>query len=347
MKFQVVAIILFIFSFSCKESPPGPPPPTVPDTTSHTISWQTDSTGYYFSRLLDVWGTSPTNVYAVGDVSGPPPELGKYIAHYDGVAWTAMHDDSLSWWIASGLLAAIHGISDTAIFVAGSRDNGYGVTGFVGHWNGRKWSNISPDSCSSLITVWAKSATDLYAAGDTGTVLHYDGNHWQRLQCGTGLDIWQITGLPKGALYGVASDYFNSFAGSVIVRIEGTAVIQDQVFPVGQKFGVWGTTNGEGYATGEGAFHKLNGSTWEEILTPNPRVVLWSVSGTASNNVIISGAFGAVIHWSGRTWKFYDELYDRSSSKSYFKDFAIGNKYFLVGNTPSHALITIGTRSNP
>lgn len=340
------AIAMQFFILGCKDAPPGPPPPPAgPDTTSHEITWQTDTMGYYSSSLLDVWGTSSTNIYAVGLLAEGGPQLNEFIAHYDGLGWSKLGDDSLNWWIAGGLLAGIHGLSDSAIFVVGTRNNGYGVSGFVGRWNGQKWFNISPDSSSSLLTVFARSMTDVYAAGDTGTLVHYDGNRWHRLNSGTTLDIWQITGLPDGEIYAVASDYFNSFAGSVILRIEGDNVVQDQFFSVGQKFGIWGTTDGEAYATGEGTFHKTNGSTWQEIITPNPRIALWSVTGTRPNNVLVVGSFGAVIHWSGGSWKFYDELYDRSSSKSYFKAFAIDNKYFLVGNTPSHALITVGTRS--
>jgi hypothetical protein len=303
--------------------------------------------GDYPSRLLDVWGTSGANIYAVGYLLDPPPALGKYFLHYDGAHWTALQNDSLSWWLAAGLLAAVHGLSDTTIFVAGSRDHLSRVSAFAGRWDGRRWSNISPPDSSALLSIWAKSSTDVYAGGDAGTLLHYDGSHWQSLMSGTHLAIWQITGLPSGEMYAVASDYFNSYLGSVILRIEGNSVVQDQFFPVGRKFGIWGTTGGEAYATGEGTFHKESGTAWQEITTPNPRVAMWSVAGTASNNVLVAGAYGAVIHWSGKSWKFYDELYDRSSSKSYFKAFAIGNKYFLVGNTPSHALVTIGTRSSP
>ncbi len=348
MKTRVLSFLCLVTAFACKDSPPGPPPsPNGSDTTSHSISWQTDSIGYYQSRLLDVWGTTPTSVYAAGLVEAEGTGLPTFLIRYNGSSWTRIADDSLSWWIGAGLLTSVHGLSDTALFIVGSSFDSYTARGFVGKWNGRRWVNISPDSSPALLSVWARSGTDAYACGARGTILHYDGTGWRTLQSGTTLDVWQIIGLPSGEVYAVASDYFNSFAGSVILRIEGNTVIQDQSFPVGQKFGVWGTADGEGYATGEGMFHKVNGLAWEEIATPNPRVVLWAVSGTASNNVIIGGAFGAVIHWSGRSWKFYDELYDRSSFKSYFKAFAIGNTYFLVGNTPSHALITIGIRNNP
>jgi hypothetical protein len=347
LRTSIAASIIVGLLVSCKDSPPGPPPLAGPDTTSHEITWATDSMGFFSTRLLDVWGTSETNVYAVGYVPGPPPEPGTYIAQYNGSVWAPMQDDSLGWWLAAGLLAGIHGLSNDMIVVAGSRYNSGVVTGVVAKWNGARWTNISPDSSAALFTVWAESETSIYAAGDSGTILWYDGNSWTQLESGTDLDIWQISGLPGGEIYAVGSDYFNSFAGSVILRIEGNIVIHEQFFPVGQKFGIWGTLGGEAYATGEGTFHKTRGSSWLQIATPNPRVALWSVTGTAPNNVLVVGSYGAVVHWSGGSWRFYEELYDRSSFKSYFKTFAIGNRYFLVGYTGSRALMTVGTRIEP
>jgi hypothetical protein len=294
-----------------------------------------------------VWGTSPSSVYAVGTIETEGSEPTKFIIHFDGMAWTVMTDDSLFWWIGAGLLAGIHGRSDTAVFVVGSSFDSYTTSGFVGKWDGKRWINLSPDSSQALYSVWVRSQTDVYASGAGGTILHYDGSQWHALQTGTTLDVWQITGLPTGEIYAVASDYFNSYAGSVILRIEGNNVIQDKVIPVGQQRGIWGTINHEAYSTGEMTFHKSNGLQWEEITTPDQHVLLRSVAGTAPNDVVFAGAYGAFIHWSGKSWKFYDGLFDHSSFKSYFKAFAIGNKYFLVGNTPYHAMITVGVRNRP
>ena len=347
MRATLCFIILASAVVSCKQATTGPTPPSGLDTTSHSILWTTDSMGYFSSRLLDLWGTSPSNIYAVGLLQTVGVVLPSFIVHYDGANWAAIQDDSLSRWVGAGLLASIHGISDTAMFVAGSMDSHTKAIGFVARWNGRQWTNISPPDSIALTAIWVKSVTDVYVGGEKGTILRYNGHSWQSLETGTILDIWQITGLPSGEVYAVASDYFNSFAGSLILRIQENNVSQDQFFPVGRKFGIWGTANGEAYAAGEGIFHKSTGSSWQEIATTNPGVAMWSVGGTAADNVLVVGAYGAVSHWNGKSWMFYDELYDRSSSRSYFNAFAIANKYFLVGNTPSHAVITVGTRSEP
>ncbi|HET6272416.1 MAG TPA: hypothetical protein VFG32_05510 [Bacteroidota bacterium] len=342
---KFLTLVLFLVSFSCKKETPSDPP-NGPDTTSHSISWQTDSIGYYSSRLLGVCGTSETNVYAVGVIEDEGTGLPSFLARYNGVSWIKIMDDSLNWWIGAGLLAAVHSLSDTCIFVAGSSFDSNDIHGFVGRWNGRNWQNISPDSSSSLLAIWAKSATDVYVGGDVGTVLHYDGNSWQRLPNAMDHDVRDIVGLSTGEVYAVATDYFNSLVGSFVLRFEGSTVIQEHFFALGRMFGVWGGQGVGLYTTGEGTFHTQDGSTWEEILTPSPSVAMFSVTGISSNNVLVAGSYGAVMHWSGGSWRFYDELYDRSSSRSYFKAFAIGNKYFLVGNTPTHALMTIGTRIN-
>jgi hypothetical protein len=340
-----VMIWLLIVLSSCKHS--TEPLVQLPDTTSHSISWRTDSLGYYSSSLLDVWGVSPVSVYAVGRVNGEPPEPGTYLTHFDGVSWTLMKDDSLLWWIGGGVLAGIHGLTDTSIFVVGSRASGPPPTGFAGRWSKKGWVNISPDSTAPLLSVWVRSMNDVYASGARGTILHYDGRTWQSLQSGTSLDVWQITGLPTGEIYAVASDYFNSYVGSAVLRISGNTVTQEHFFPIGRLFGIHGFASSSLYVTGEDVYRRAGAGSWEVISTPSPFVNLRSVSATEDDNIIIAGVFGAVLHWSGASWKFYDELYDRSSSKAYFRAFAIGNKYFLVGNTPSHAMITVGTRSAP
>lgn len=182
--------------------------------------------------------------------------------------------------------------------------------------------------------------------GAAGTVLRLSNGHWRKLQSSTQLDIQRLWGFPTGEVFAVASDEFNSFAGSLILRIEGDNIYQEQPFSVGIMFSVWGENRSNLYVTGEGTFKKMDEAIWAEVQTPNPRVALLSMSASKSNNLTIAGAYGAVIHWNGNTWKFYDALYDRSSFKSYFGAYVTAKKYFLVGGTGSHALVTVGRRDD-
>jgi hypothetical protein len=343
--FLIALIALSMVEFtSCSDSGA---PSDGPDTTSHRIYWKPDSLGGPPSVLLDVWGTSQTNVYAVGVLYGVGTGSGNFLIHYDGAQWSAIHDDSLSWWIAAGILAGIHGTSDTNIFVVGSRFNNNVTTGFVGRWNGRKWFNVSPDSSTSLLAVCVKNTSDVYVGGANGTILHHNGSGWTQLQTGTTLDVNQIIGLTSGEVFAVASEYYNSLAGSAVLRLSSTGATMEHFFPIGAMFGLWGMTRSRLYVAGEGIYLQTDAGSWTQLTTPFPAVTFFSLCGTNENNIVTAGAYVAVGHWSGRTWMFYPDLYDRSSFKTYFKGFAVGNWYFLVGETGIRALINVGFQSVP
>jgi hypothetical protein len=206
------------------------------------------------------------------------------------------------------------------------------------------WWNISPDSSGPLLSVWVRTAEDVYVCGVNGTLLRYDGTRWVKLESGTDLDVWSIVGLPGGELYAVAADNWNSYRGNRVLRIEGSMVTVDNSVSVGMKLDIWGTDEGTLYAVGDGTFQRTSGAGWKEVTTPNPRVGLNSVSGSGANDVLVVGSFGVVVHWNGVSWHFYDGLFFPTSSRTYFESFAIGGSYFLVGYTGTCALITVGTR---
>jgi hypothetical protein len=132
-------------------------------------------TGTPDPTLTDVWGSSPTDVYAVGRI--PEPRAG-VVLHYDGNEWTSVlqHD---------GLVPnAVWGSSPSDVFLVGfqvdeDEDGQFTVTTAVWHYDGTAWSSLSvPADDSVLNDVWGSSATDVYAVGENGLILHYDGNRW-------------------------------------------------------------------------------------------------------------------------------------------------------------------------
>jgi hypothetical protein len=61
----------------------------------------------------------------------------------------------------------LFGLADNDVYAVGSA---YGEPA-VFHWNGSAWS---PEvaGAEQLTKVWGSSATDLWAVGDSGTILH-------------------------------------------------------------------------------------------------------------------------------------------------------------------------------
>jgi hypothetical protein len=110
--------------------------------------------------LHGVWGSSASDVYAVG-------EDGTTL-HYDGGQWLgvdygfSIYDD----------LWAVWGTSASDVFVAGD-------SGTVLHYDGARWAELNTRLGVDLRDIWGTSASNVIAAGaEDATVAHYDGLNW-------------------------------------------------------------------------------------------------------------------------------------------------------------------------
>ncbi len=122
-------------------------------------SWKTQSSGTT-GNLNSVWGTGPTNVYAVGD--GLSWQSG-VLLRYDGKTWTIAKSNVLAY-------KSVWGSSPTDVYVAGSAPPAHG---FIQHYDGKTWSHAAAMMLMPLQVVWGTSSTSVYAAGYNNTLLHY------------------------------------------------------------------------------------------------------------------------------------------------------------------------------
>jgi hypothetical protein len=110
------------------------------------------------SSLRDLYGTSTSNVFAVG--------TNGLILHYNGSSVSTM---------ASGTtedLLAVHSSPDGAHVWAG------GYNGALLHLAGTTWEVVAPPSTASPISaIWGTSPEDLFV-GQLGFMYHFDGAHW-------------------------------------------------------------------------------------------------------------------------------------------------------------------------
>jgi hypothetical protein len=105
--------------------------------------------------IIAIWGTSSTNVYAVG-ASGS-------IYHYNGSAWSAMTSGTTQ------DLYSIFGFAANDIFAVG---------GDVVHFDGTSWSKLAaPPGYPYYRTLWGTAADDLFVVTSQG-LYHYDGSQW-------------------------------------------------------------------------------------------------------------------------------------------------------------------------
>ena len=53
-----------------------------------------------------------------------------------------------------------------------------GDSGTILHYDGTAWSAVPSPTTDNLNGIWGNSATHAFAVGDNGTILQYDGLNW-------------------------------------------------------------------------------------------------------------------------------------------------------------------------
>ncbi|MDY6834696.1 MAG: hypothetical protein SVY53_07875 [Chloroflexota bacterium] len=217
--------------------------------------------------LEDVWGTSGTDVFALGH----DWRLGtNVILHYDGSAWTPMQMD------ITEQLRGIWGSSPNNVFAAGLRST-------ILHYDGSVWTPVyeSTGSTANLNAIWGSSPTDVFAVGEGGIILHFNGTVWTQMD----------SGLPnRGAIS--------------LEAIWGTS--SENVFVVGYDLGYDEKVNDDGsrsYTTVGpriGLILHYDGETWTTIASQPS--ILYSVWGSSSDNVFAVGEDGTILHYDGDKW---------------------------------------------
>jgi hypothetical protein len=106
---------------------------------------------------------TPERSYRVGREVWAMDEAGRWLAHFDGRAWTAAGNPEIAQ--ASG------------IWLAGA-DDGWAVGGKVIYrWDGYNW-NGSFMARERLRSIWGAARDDVWAVGEGGLVMHFDGRAW-------------------------------------------------------------------------------------------------------------------------------------------------------------------------
>ena len=230
--------------------------------------------------LLDVWGTSGQDVYAVG--------AGGTILHWDGAGWTAL---------PSRTTRSLHGVwgsSPIDVYVVGD-------SGTVLHYDGLAWKaapGLEPDG--HYWYLWGTARSNIYltdAAAYAPRVLRFDGAAWHEfLRTGeNGQCCW-----PRGVWGTSPTDVFITLnLGNIRpvphfgVRHFDGAAWKSVASPEGSAGFIWGTSDSDIYAVGDGCGAHYDGTAWTGFIVLGQCV--HRVWGTSHGNLYAVGiAAGAL-----------------------------------------------------
>ncbi len=292
------------------------------------VDLQATATG----TLRSVWGSSATDVYAVGHRPGPNAAEQSVLMHNDGTTWSTVLPaaDSTEY-------ADVWGSGASDVYVVGHRLNAGGdATGMIWHYDGGGWTATPlAGTDRRLTTVWGSGPGDVWAlgrqtgaSGDEVVILHStDGGQSWSTSAVSGvpageahvLDAW---GSGPGNVYavGYAIPTGATVASSMVLRYNGSAwtatTEEDRV----RLSGVWGAGAGDVHVVGYdlveyapdeavGIIRRSTdgGASWTTLRFDGAPTAfanrrLLGVWGTSAGDVYAVGA-GPILHFDGVQWR--------------------------------------------
>ncbi|MDH4230094.1 MAG: hypothetical protein OEW11_10205 [Nitrospirota bacterium] len=251
----------------------APPPAPLPAAAPAELAWLSPTP--QGDHLLSVGGTSPRDLWAVGD-------RGR-ILHYTG-SWRTVDSG------VSDYLAGVWAADPRHVFVTG-------YNGRVLFFDGSAWHHQPTGVSNDFNGIWGASASDVFTVGDRGVIFHWDGTCWMRQESGTrnlffgvwgsaSADVWAVGGRGNVA-------HFDGLRWSPVDTGVG-----DLAF-----VSVWGSGADNVYIAGEGGtlLHRT-GSGWGREDLGTETLLRW-VWGSAASDVWVSGDEGFLAHFDGQSWQ--------------------------------------------
>lgn len=163
-----------------------------------------------------------------------------------------------------------------------------------GACNERRWCWISPRPTGiQLAGVWMGGASDIWAVGAAGTVLHGDGVRVEQTATGTLTNLRAVWGAAPNAVWAVGD-------GGLILHWNGTAWIpQESGTATHDLHAVSGTSPTDVWAVGAlGLVLHWDGTTWSAVESGTSQP-LFGVYAAASDDAWFAGNGSTLLHWNG------------------------------------------------
>jgi hypothetical protein len=323
----IVASVFLLFSAqTCKQSTPPPQQDEVPNPGKRDYTWTIDT--LYYQRggqtlIQDIWGSSPTNVYAVGHDAAAGVAT---MWHFDGKAWKHVGLSNIDAGPISGLfdLSAIYGFDSTDIYAVGSRVYQTGSdkpphfldSSLIIHFDGVTWREIGMQRYGALSTIHGSSPRDIWCGGTNYSLYHFDGVSWISNPLSNLFPPFFDSGihdiLVNNTEVFLLTYGWRATDGAMKYKIlrggENQFSVTDS-FTIGEgqfeyKWGtskLWVTPSGRLYSCGGGGVYLYNGRLWDKVFSSSKWVE--NIFGFGDDDIFAVGDFGGVYHYNGTDWR--------------------------------------------
>jgi len=321
---------------------------TTMDTTSHNFTWQTWTFGEHSSSVLnDVAIIDENNIWAVGEIYlndslGIPDPLPYNAAHWNGSEWELKRITvEFRGNLITPPLEGLYAFAADDIWMVGSLPL---------HGDGDNWEmfdlRTTVDPNLSLSKAWGSNTNNMYFVGRSGSIAHYNGQSWQKIESGTDLhinDIWgDYNNSDNYEILCIASNQFIN-EGNKILQISSTVVT-----PVNNNGLSWALNTiwfipERKYFVGGDGLYSVRSLNDEWIRNEDlPSYYKTAIRGIYFNDIIVVGAFGLLLHYNGVIWRNFQDITLVNGALSRVD--INGNLISCVGSNSNQAIVLIGQR---
>jgi hypothetical protein len=174
-----------------------------------------------------------------------------------------------------------------------------------GGWCSTFTSSAQP---SSLLATWGSAWNDVWAIGDGGQILHWNGSTWLRTRDAPDQSLRAIWGSGPHDVWAVGHN-LAGFSG-LVLHWDGKAWTTFDSGTIQPLTGVWASGNGDAVVVvaSSGAILRCDRATEKCSLDANPMPLSFvdygysGVWGSGSADIWAVGARGIVVHWDGHAW---------------------------------------------
>ena len=241
--------------------------------------------------LTDVWGSSASNVYAVGH--GFSSDTTLLNSTDGGLSWQASGVK-----ITTGYYTVLWGVGTSTLYVTGD----YGAIMKTVN-AGSTWTTVA-SGLNSMHQIWSSSASDLWAVGSGGTVLHStdSGATWPKVTLPVAFATKEISSVWGSAANDV---YIGTESGYVLHTINGGASFTSMKTKRDESiYRIWGSGKSDVYALANAGISRTtdSGVTWTEV-TPTLSSSFNTIWGSGAGDIYV-GVYNGVLRStnSGKTW---------------------------------------------
>jgi hypothetical protein len=154
-----------------------------------------------------------------------------------------------------------------------------------------------------LNAIWGSADEDIYAAGASNTLLHYDGSSWEQVSQVENstpfVDLMSLWGVPPVPVLCAGKQ-------GIIFLNDGMRWLKFTLtkFTLSDINALWGSSTINIYAVGSlGTILSFNGTSWKLMTPAITSKDLYCIWGSSADNILVGGYQGTLFHYNGITWE--------------------------------------------